>query len=116
MRLVIFTLALGLAAAGTGCGAKDRTAQDLARYDFPIGSADVERGEAVFAEHCNGCHPGGEKGYGPKLIDHPEPLAEVRYTVREGKGRMPAFGEDEIASDDLEALLAYVDTLGAIAE
>src|SRR5690606_32991572 len=50
MRFVSLTLALGLVAAGTGCGAKGETAADAARYDYPIGSTDVARGEAVFIE------------------------------------------------------------------
>jgi mono/diheme cytochrome c family protein len=115
MRLVSLPLVIGLLAIVAGCGAKDQTAHDLARYDYPIGSADVERGEVVFKENCNGCHPGGQKGYGPALAGHPEPVAEVRMIVRAGKGRMPSFGDDKISSDDLEALLAYVSSIGGIA-
>jgi mono/diheme cytochrome c family protein len=114
MRFVSLTLALGLVALGSGCGAKGESAADAARYDYPIGSTDVARGEAVFIENCNGCHPGGQKGYGPTIAGHPEPVAEVREVVREGKGRMPAFSQEKISSDDLEALLAYVDSIGGI--
>lgn len=112
MRLVSLTLVLGLAAAG--CGAKGETALDAERYDYPIGSTDVARGEEVFRANCNGCHPGGEKGYGPTIAGHPEPVGEVRAVVRNGKGRMPGFDENRISPEDLEALLAYVDSIGGI--
>jgi mono/diheme cytochrome c family protein len=114
MRLVSLPLVLALLVASAGCGAKDQTPRDATRYDYPIGSTDVARGEAVFMENCNGCHPGGQAGYGPALVDHPEPVAEVRMMVREGKGRMPSFGADKISDDDLEALLAYVDGIGGV--
>jgi mono/diheme cytochrome c family protein len=112
MRLVSLTLAAGLLASLAGCGTE--SARDAARYDYPIGSTDVAQGEAVFVANCNGCHPGGQAGYGPAIEGHPEPVAEVRQIVRQGKGRMPSFGEDKISPDDLEALLAYVDSIGGI--
>jgi mono/diheme cytochrome c family protein len=115
MRLVSPPLVIALLAIAAGCGAKDQTARDAARYDYPVGSADVDRGEVVFKENCNGCHPGGQKGYGPTIAGNPEPVAEVRMVVREGKGRMPSFGADKISADDLEALLAYVQSIGGIA-
>jgi len=41
-------------------------------------------------------------------------VGEVRAVVRNGKGRMPGFDENKISPEDLEALLAYVDSIGGI--
>jgi mono/diheme cytochrome c family protein len=116
MRLAPLSIATGLLAASAGCGAKEQSARDVTSYEYPIASTDVERGEAVFVENCSGCHPGGQAGYGPAIAGEPEPVAKVRHIVREGKGRMPSFGSDKIEDADLEALLAYVDSIGGIRE
>ena len=43
-----------------------------------------------------------------------ESPAKVRWKVRAGGDDMPAFGPDKISKTDLEALLAYAETLGAV--
>jgi mono/diheme cytochrome c family protein len=40
----------------------------------------------------------------------------MRWQVRSGGDDMPAFGPDKISDADLETLLAYAATLGAIAQ
>lgn len=111
--LAIFTL---FALAVAGCGGADHGAETLPveRYEGPIGSSDIELGADVYQRSCNGCHPGGERGYGPALANHPHPVAEVRKVVREGQGKMPSFGEEKISHEQLEALLAYLDTIGGV--
>ncbi|MEM8606199.1 MAG: cytochrome c [Myxococcota bacterium] len=89
-------------------------AKSLEAYDFPIGSTDVARGEVVYATFCDGCHPGGQGGDGPKLIDLSASPSQMRYKVRNGSDDMPAFGESKISDQDLEALLSYTVTLGAV--
>lgn len=105
-------LALGVA----GCGGASKGAETLPseHYEGPIASSDIELGADVFQRSCNGCHPGGERGYGPALANHPHATAAVRRIVREGKGKMPGFGEEKLSKDELEALLAYLDTIGGV--
>ncbi len=71
-KKLILGLMIGTLAIAFGC-AKDRpqatTPASLETYDFPIGSTDVAAGEEVFAEFCEGCHPGGAEGDGPSLVD-----------------------------------------------
>src|SRR6476659_7316740 len=51
----------------------------------------LQRGEQVYMQYCNACHPGGHRGAGPNLSGRVE-AGEVTQTVRRGKRNMPAFG------------------------
>ncbi len=69
-----------------------------------------QAGQRVFAQYCNTCHPGGHRGAGPTLAGRVSE-SEVEATVRQGKGRMPAFGPDRISNVDLQSLAGYIETL-----
>ena len=70
----------------------------------------VSRGEALFAEHCSGCH--GESGQnasiGPDLAGNPISLEEARQQIENGGGGMPA---GLVEGQELEDVLAYLDTI-----
>jgi mono/diheme cytochrome c family protein len=85
-----------------------------AAYEGPITSTDVAHGKEVFETHCEDCHPGGEEDVGPSLIADPHTPARLRQQVREGSGKMRPFSEKRISADDLEALLAYLQTINAV--
>jgi mono/diheme cytochrome c family protein len=80
--------------------------------------ANAALGEQVFKDQCTVCHSvkPGEDGVGPSLYGetsgpHPKKTDEqVRKIVMEGLGKMPDF-KDDISSDDLDNLLAYIRTL-----
>ena len=74
-------------------------------------SEDAQRGHVVFDTWCEQCHPGGEAGIGPALTNVPTPVWLQRRQVRLGAGAMPAFGEDQIPPDDLDALADYLRAL-----
>ncbi len=119
-RLVTVFCCLGILACSKGgppttpkTASADR-AISLEALDYPIGSTDVERGAVVYAEFCEGCHPGGQEGDGPKIAGMSESPSEFRYQVRNGHKDMPAFDESKIPTEDLEALLAYAVTLGVV--
>jgi mono/diheme cytochrome c family protein len=117
-KKVILIAAIGALAMAYGCSGSGSsggtTAASLEEFQFPLTSTDVAGGEEVYAEFCEGCHPGGQKGDGPKIADSLESPAEVRWMVRNGGDDMPAFGPDKISNEKLEALLAYAETLGAV--
>ena len=93
MRRVGVVLAIGMLA---GCAK---------RVDPPV--PDPARGQAVFAEFCSGCHPGGQRGVGPALEGElARPL--VVFQVRRGHGIMPAFHEELIDDRSLDDLVSYV--------
>lgn len=87
---------------------------DVSAYQGPIASTNVDGGKELFDTHCGDCHPDGEEDVGPSLIDHAHSPAAFRQQIREGSGRMRPFSEKRLSDDDLEAVLAYLATLGAL--
>ena len=83
---------------------------------------DAAAGQRAFAAQCTSCHPGANAGigpavYGPQFAErYPDdgPLAAV---IRQGKGGMPAFAQDQISDQDLSNIVAYLRGLasGAVA-
>lgn len=115
-KKLILGLMIGLLAISFGCSKESggTTALSLASFDFPLESTDVATGQVVYAEFCEGCHPGGEEGDGPKISGEGESPGEMRWKVRSGGDDMPAFGPDKISDADMEALLAFTETFGAV--
>jgi mono/diheme cytochrome c family protein len=115
--VVLCGIAVGCSKGGTPTTPEradaDR-AKSLEEYDFPIGSTDIERGRELYAEFCEGCHPGGEAGDGPKIAGIAESASQMRFQVRDGHDGVPAFDSSKISDDDLEALVAFTVTLGAV--
>ncbi len=80
--------------------------------------AKVHAGQEVFQHSCMQCHAVIESQYsfGPNLsgeLKKPHPrktLAEVKEIIKNGKGKMPGFG-DKLQSPEMEDLIAYLRTL-----
>lgn len=65
-------------------------------------------GEDVYRQNCALCHGiNGGGADGPSLIDRPRTPDEVEKIVREGRGRMPAFG-NRLPDSELTAVAEYV--------
>jgi mono/diheme cytochrome c family protein len=100
MMLISLTVACGSARRG----------EPFTRAVVPA-NAQLARGEQVFYEHCHKCHTGGEAGLGPALNNKPLPAFMLRMQVRAGLGVMPSFSDEQIADQDLDALVAYLKEL-----
>ncbi|MFZ3012957.1 MAG: c-type cytochrome [Nitrospira sp.] len=84
-------------------------------------SANIAKGEQVFARHCAGCHGSEGKGDGYLLLG-PEPAnltrpttkkrsdAMLLQTIHEGKPNMPSWNT-RLSKEDSRAVLAYIRTL-----
>ena len=79
----------------------------------PLDTSDpqIALGERVFALQCQQCHPNASAGLGPGITNKPLPSWAVRFQVRRGLGRMPAFPEEQISDAELDAMLAYIHAL-----
>jgi mono/diheme cytochrome c family protein len=68
-------------------------------------------GEAVFTDTCGGCHTlsaAGTSGTtGPNLDDVSLDAGAIEGIVRDGRGGMPAFG-DQLSDDEIAAVAAFV--------
>jgi mono/diheme cytochrome c family protein len=115
-KKLILGAVIGTLVIAYGCskGSSGTTVYSLEDFDYPLESTDLATGTEVFAEFCEGCHPGGEEGDGPKIAGEGASPAQMRWKVRSGGDDMPAFGPDKISNANLEALLAYAETLDAV--
>lgn len=110
-RLASMTTILALAAGAVPLVAACGSPHEAAAYTGKVPVLDTpakQRGQLVFAQNCNQCHPGGEGGLGPALNSKPAPVAAIKLVVRTGPAAMPSFGEDEISASDLDAVARYV--------
>jgi mono/diheme cytochrome c family protein len=82
-----------------------------AHLEGPVRSTDVESGEVAFRRVCASCHAGGGA---PALADLGLAPGVVRTQVRQGYGKMPAVGTKQLSDDDLEAVLAYMESIGGV--
>ena len=109
---------VAVAAVIAGCGGReagsgDRAAVQDAPDTVEPGTADpLDAGRAVFLANCATCHGAdGQGGLGPKLADgavvdrYPDPV-DHRTVVINGRGMMPAFGE-QLTTAEIDAVVRY---------
>jgi mono/diheme cytochrome c family protein len=75
---------------------------------MPLTDARIKKGQLVFFQNCNQCHPHGEAGLGPALNNKPAPVFLMKTQVRLGLGAMPGFSKEQITPEELDDLMAYV--------
>ena len=92
-----------------GCGTAKRDEPE--KPAFVARDSTVARGERVFKQQCDYCHPGGSGGVGPPLNNKPAPAFAIRFQVRHGLGAMPAFDSTKISETDLRAVAEYLKAL-----
>ncbi len=73
-------------------------------------------GKTSFDTACGSCHPGGEADLGPALKGHQEATAKMKKQIREGSGRMAPIGEDKLPESEMNGLLVYLSTIGAVGD
>ena len=104
---VVLMLLTGVLLAGlAGCGSARRGAP--VQPALTLSEPQAEHGQRVFMTFCNGCHPGGSNGLAPAINNKPLPAFAIRYQVRHGLGVMPAFSEEVISEEELDALVEYL--------
>jgi len=84
----------------------------------PLSRERLAAGEAVWRAHdCQACHSlyglGGHLGMDLTNVMRDRDATFVRLTLRDGRGRMPAFS---LREDETAALLVYFEALNASAE
>ncbi len=75
------------------------------------GTGDVAAGKVAFDQNCGGCHPGGNQGNGPALRGRNLTADQITRQVRNGGGGMPAFPASRISDQQLNDIIAYVQSL-----
>lgn len=103
-----------VSAQACGGGGGDTTPEPAASYEGPVASSDTAGGQQLFQTHCGSCHTGQSGSYGPRVADLAWTPAHMREQIREGSGRMPGFDAAHLSADQLEATLAFLQTLNAV--
>ena len=118
-RNLILPLALAStmasACGGGAASAGDETTPDApvaSQYEGGVVSTDTDRGNVVYDQMCGVCHP----GTAPELANLGWSASQTRQQVREGGEGMPPFTTTRLTPEDLEAVLAYMATIGAVTE
>lgn len=113
-------LGLAMAACGGGGGGGGTTTSDTtdtsggdtsSQYAGPIGSTDVTQGEARYNAVCASCHNNGA----PAVANIGWTVERLRQQIREGSANMPAIRASRLSDADMEAVLAYMQTIGSVA-
>ncbi len=89
-------------------GEEEQTASEEGGGEEGASSGDFDA-EGFARDNCASCH--GQDfsvGMGPALAGTSLDEATFTETVRNGKGQMPAFSQDQIADEDLTALYEFM--------
>lgn len=73
-----------------------------------VQSEAAQSGQEVFMEYCNRCHPAGNAGLGPSIINKPLPGFLIKKQVREGLGVMPSFNKEHLSEEELDNIIVYI--------
>ena len=71
-------------------------------------------GKQIFVRSCNTCHPGGNEGMGPSLVNlkaHFPDDEKLKAFIRQGAGVMPPQPESVINEKEMENLIEYLRAL-----
>lgn len=104
MKLLFFSFLVGLS---LGC-AKNNSAEPVPDEVLPTGVA--ASGQPVYTTNCQSCHgasAGG--GSGPDIRN--SSAETTKSAVRLGRSGMSAYSQNQISSQQLADLIAYIDTL-----
>ena len=92
-----------------------RSTEEPHEEDMVLSDEAKEGFEVYRTVGCASCHGAqGEGGVGPALAGHtPE---QVRQQVRNPVGNMPPFSREQLSDEDLEKIVAFVQSLGGASE
>ena len=96
---------------GDGDGDGTSGGEVAAQYAGPVQSTDAAGGEELFQAACAPCHDEG-----PNLANIGWEAGRVRQQVREGTDQMRPVPESRVGAEDLETILAYLQSIGAVTE
>lgn len=68
-------------------------------------------GQKLFMGSCSRCHPGGNAGLGPSIINKPLPGFMIKLQVRQGFGTMPSFSRNHLSREELDNIVQYLKEL-----
>jgi len=110
MRKVYLIIAASLVLAA-GLNACSGRRNEPLRGPLVLTDEETIKGQKLFMQYCQKCHPMGEAGLGPSLNASPAPKFAERFQMRHGLGVMPAFKKDELNDEQLKQIAKYLKAL-----
>lgn len=108
--LAIAAVGCGGGGGGGGEGGGGGTAGGESQYAGPLRSTDVALGQEKYQSRCASCHESGA----PQLANIQWTVERMRRQIREGSGQMPAIPAHRLNDDEMEAVIAYLQTIGGV--
>jgi mono/diheme cytochrome c family protein len=108
--IVVLALAGAVGCGGGGSSEPGGGGTAGGEYAGPVASTDVAHGQSRYEAVCGGCHNAGA----PQLANVGWTAERMRQQIREGSGQMPAINEGRLSAEDMEAVLAYLQTIGGV--
>ena len=100
----------GASSGGGSSGGGASSSGGESAYAGPVGSTDVALGQQRYEAVCAGCHSSGA----PAVENLGWTAEHMRRQIREGEGSMPPIRESRLSAADMEAVLAYMQTIGSV--
>lgn len=117
MTMVVLVLAglSGVGCGGGGGGGGEEaggggTAGGESAYAGPVASSDVALGEQKYQSRCASCHESGA----PPVANLAWSAERMRQQIREGSGQMPGIPAHRLSDEEMEAVLAYLQTINGV--
>lgn len=105
--LMASSLSMVLVLGACGGGGDEGTDEPATEEDSSASSGDADA-EGIAQSTCASCHGEDFSGaVGPALAGTSLSEDEFEETVRNGRGQMPAYTEDQINNEELSALYTY---------
>jgi mono/diheme cytochrome c family protein len=105
-----FMIGCGGGGGAGGEGGGSATAGGESPYAGPLRSTDVALGQAKYESRCASCHESGA----PAVANLHWTVERMRRQIREGSGQMPPIPEHRLNADEMDALIAYLGTVGGV--
>jgi mono/diheme cytochrome c family protein len=111
LGLVVGSLSLVACGGGAAAGAGDTTGGEVSsQYAGPVQSTDTAAGEQAYQAACAPCHDGSA----PQIAGLGWDAGRMRQQIREGAGQMPPIPASRLSDGDMEAILAYLQSVGGV--
>lgn len=107
--VLAFMMGCGGGAASTEGGGEATTGGE-SPYAGALRSTDTTLGESKYQSRCASCHENGA----PAVANLHWTVERMRQQIREGSGQMPPIPESRLSDDEMDALIAYLGTVGGV--
>lgn len=108
--ILVLAFMMGCGGGAAGSEAGEATTGGESPYAGALRSTDTALGESKYQSRCASCHENGA----PAVANLHWTVERMRQQIREGSGQMPPIPEHRLSADEMDALIAYLGTVGGV--